>query len=253
MNRIIALVLFLCIAGYEASFADNKVKSSKIFVLCFHTFHSANKGQYNFSPSVFSEQIQTIKKLGYHFLSMQDFIANKFDYPLNVMITIDDGNRTIDDIYTSILKKFNVPVTFFIYPNIIGKMNYALNFKELDWYKNDGVYFGGHGFYHEFVNQKLYDISVQRFKDEIYKAKDVLEKKLSMPIITYAYPFGVYSPITIEHLKLAGYKYAFTIEWGYIETPVDPQKFYKLPRYLVTTTSWKSIYDVLKKHAGEMN
>jgi len=250
MKKILSVLFILCMTACEASYAGAKVQSSKIFVLCFHTFHDAKKGQYNFTPAVFSEQIQAIKKLGYHFLSMQDFIAGKFDYPLNVMITIDDGNKTIGNIYKDVLKKNGVPVTFFIYPAIIGKMNYALNFNELAWYKKDGVYFGGHGYFHEFVNQKLYDLSVQRFKDEIYKVKDVLEKKLGLPIITYAYPFGVYSPITIEHLKLAGYKYAFTIKWGFIGTPVDPAKAYELPRYLVTPTEWKSIYEILKKYSG---
>ncbi|OHD56477.1 MAG: hypothetical protein A2Y33_15225 [Spirochaetes bacterium GWF1_51_8] len=252
MRLVIAVILTVfSLFGYVT--AQTAQKSAKVFVLCYHTFHNEKKSQYNFTPDEFKQHIESIKALGYHFISMDDFLAGKFDYPLNVMITIDDGNATIKNIYNSVLKKNGIMPVFFIYPNIIGKKDYALKFDELVWFKNDGVSFGAHGYFHEYVNQKLYDLSVQRFKDEIYKAKDVLEQKLSIPIKVYAYPFGLYSPITIQHMIIAGYKYAFTINWGYVQTPIDQTKKYEIPRYLVETSSWKSIYETLKKHAVPKN
>lgn len=247
--RLTAALFLVFISLFGIGYAETKAKPAKVFILCYHTFHDAKKSQYNFTPSEFQQQIESIEALGYHFISMNDFTAGKFDYPLNVMITIDDGNATIKNIYKSVLKKHGIVPVFFIYPAIIGKKDYALKFDELLWFKNDGVAIGAHGYFHEYVNQKLYDLSVQRFMDEIYKTKDVLEKKLSVSIKTYAYPFGLYSPITIKHLILAGYKYAFTIEWGYVQTPLDPSKNFEIPRYLVETSSWKGIYETLKKHA----
>jgi peptidoglycan/xylan/chitin deacetylase (PgdA/CDA1 family) len=133
-------------------------------------------------------------------------------------------------------------------------MHYALNYSDLEEYENQGDYIGAHGYYHLFVNERLFKRDIVSFKREIFKPKEVLDRNLSNNIIIFAYPYGSYSDVTIEYLKKAGYSYAFTIRPGPIKIPLSKNtNAYSLPRYLVTKASWKQIYRFLKYNARQCN
>jgi len=219
----------------------------KTIALCYHTFIGLPWDQFDFSPKVFSNQIAIIKKLGYRFVSFRDMLSNSLTGNTNILITVDDGNRSVRSVYQNILQINGIEPVLFIYPAIISRMHYALNYSDLREYENEGAVIGAHGYYHLFIDKKLYESDSISFMREIYKPKDVLSQNLKTNISIFAYPFGVCSDITIDNMKKAGYSYAFTIKPGPIKIPLktnpDP---YRLPRYLVTKGSWKYIYKLLK-------
>ncbi len=218
--------------------------------LCYHTFIGLDRDDYDFSPAEFEEQINTMIKMGYHFVSFDDILENNVSGKMNVLITLDDGNRSIRNIYKSILEKYGIKPVLFIYPAIIGRRHYALSYRDLKEYENDGACIGAHGYNHLFINEKLYEKDNLSFNREIFKSKEVLEKKLPAPVTLFAYPFGSFSDITVEYIIKAHYQYAFTIQPGLIKIPLNKnENTYSLHRYLVTKSGLKQVFRALRENA----
>ncbi len=241
MMKMFLLALFLTVS-YALVYADGKA-----IALCYHTFLGLNRDQYDFSPRSFGFQIRSLKKIGYRFISFADLLATNVSGNTNILITLDDGNSSIKSIYKNVLENNGIKPVLFIYPAVINRMHYALNYSDLEEFETQGASIGAHGYYHLFVTDRLYKRDPSLFRQEIYKPMEVLDRNLSNRINIYAYPYGCYSKVTVEYLKKAGYSYAFTIKPGIIKIPLErnPDSF-SLPRYLVTKASWKQLYRLLK-------
>ncbi|URA11303.1 polysaccharide deacetylase family protein [Thermospira aquatica] len=213
-----------------------------LLILCYHTFSPHLQSPYNFSPDTFSNHILTIQKAWYRFVSWQDVTNNTLTGTKNILITIDDGNTSVRTI-EALLDEMGIKPILFIYPAIIGKVPYALTWEDLDRMKAKGWTIGAHGYNHLFINQQLYENDRKAFYREIRYSKQVLEKKTSENIILFGFPFGVYSPLTIEPLRQEGYRYAFTIvRKPALWPPSDP---YRIPRYLMTPSMWNHLAKLL--------
>lgn len=234
--------------------ASNVYAAGNVYVLCYHSFLGENN-QYDFSPEQFKSQMEEIQNIGYRFVSFNDIRNNKVSGDNNVLITIDDGNSSIQKIYEEVLKPMGIMPILFIYPSVIDHGSFALKSIDLVYYLKEGITIGAHGYKHTlFVNQKLYDKDRWQFNREIYGSKIALEKMLSDRVEVYAYPFGRHSPITISSLKNAGYKYAFSLTSAQLKAPIDTnENLFTLPRYLVTKDRWDDIYNMLKKNVLDLN
>ncbi len=221
----------------------------EVFVLCYHTFQGRSS-DYDVSPEEFERQIRLIRDLGYSFVSMQDALAGRVTGDRNVLISIDDGNKSVAAIYERVLVRNGIKPTLFIYPAILDRVDYAMTTQQLKRYHENGAFVGSHGYYHLFLNQKTRDRSVQAFRDEVYKSRDVLQQKLGAPIRVFAYPFGVHTELGETELKRAGYEYAFTINHGRTLIPLSRNRNpLKLPRYLISKAGWNLVYSILRNHA----
>lgn len=252
MRRIALTVLGLFLVSLGYSQDTNRTEpgsGNEVIVLCYHTFIGKEGVNTDFTPSAFSNQIEVMKGLGYRFVSFDDIAAGNVSGTSNILITIDDGNRTVKKIYDSVLMPSGIKPILFIYPAIIGRVRYALKYKDLTKFESEGAKIAGHGYYHLFINQKLFNSDEASFDKEIFKSRSTLEENLKTNISVFAYPFGSFSEITEETLKKAGFQYAFSLRHGYLEVPLsrnnDP---YNLPRYMVTKTSWNSIENMLRNN-----
>lgn len=247
ISSVLLTVLLVLSVNPSFSFADGQV-----FVLCYHTFLGKPGIDTDFSTNQFYEQVQAINSLGYRFVSFDDVANNNVTGKKNVLITIDDGNKSVMNVFDPILMKFGIKPVLFIYPAIIGVMHYAFTYPQLRYTMSEGAEIGGHGYNHLYVTQALYTDDLAAFKREIYRSKSSLETNLGVSIRTYAYPYGAYSPITVQHVRNAGYEYAFTLIEKPMLVPLDRNpNLYELPRYMVTHRSWPYIYNILKANELE--
>jgi peptidoglycan/xylan/chitin deacetylase (PgdA/CDA1 family) len=237
------LGLLALLSLVSVSFADGKV-----VVLCYHTFLGKNFDT-DFTPERFEKQIQDIRDLGYRYVSFEDILSNKVDGDNNILLTIDDGNHSMKRIYDSVLMKYGIKPIIFIYPAITDHVFFSVTTADLKDMMQKGATIGGHGYYHLFITQKLLKRDPQGFKNEIFKSKERLEAKLDIPIDVFAYPFGAFSPVTIDYLKQAGFKYSFSLKQSSMLVPLsrNPDQ-YDLPRWMVTKSSWNMIFSMLKKN-----
>ena len=115
---------------YYLGFA-NKVSRPTLTVLTYHRVLDINREKYLFdegvvsaSSSKFERQIRYIKKnftpLSFSLLKM--YLEKENGIPKNsLIITFDDGYKDNYEIAYPILKKYNVPATFFLTTNFIGE------------------------------------------------------------------------------------------------------------------------------------
>lgn len=224
--------------------------TGRVYVLCYHTF-VGRSDEYDVAPAEFARQIGEIKAMGYRFVSFPQLLAGEVHGDKNLLITIDDGNRSLLGVYANVLQRNDIEPLLFIYPAIIGRADYALTYPELKGLNNRGASIGSHGYYHLFLNQKTYNRSRRAFEDEFHLSKRLLREKLSLSNVeAFAFPFGVTSDLARAELRRAGYRYAFTIFHGAVRTPLaaneDPLR---LPRYMVTKKSWNLISGILRRNA----
>ncbi len=217
-------------------------QQSQMYVFCYHTFSTNLSSPYNFRPEVFRNHLESLKQAGYRFVSWQDVLSTNLKGSRNILITIDDANVSIRNV-EAIFDEFGIKPILFVYPAIVSRVHYALTWEDIQRLQNKGWTIGAHGYYHLYVNQKLYETDRTGFFREIVMSKRVLEKRLGVAVTLFGYPFGVYSPITIETLKKENYTYAFTIAGKpAVWPPSDP---YQIPRYLITPQMWQHLVRLL--------
>ncbi len=226
---------------------------SAVSVLCYHSFPDKKKmDPFSFTIEELNSQIMQLKKEGFRFVSINDVISGRIAGTKNVLITIDDGNKSVYEAHKKVFKPNGIRPLLGIYPNIIiNKKHYALTWEKLAELANDGCDIAAHGYFHLKINKKLHDKNPSYFKKEIYLVKKVLEEKLNRKITVFVYPFGLRDDLTIKTLRDAGYRYAFTINNGRIDIPLATggDRSFELPRYMVTRTSWKYCFNSVVRNA----
>jgi peptidoglycan/xylan/chitin deacetylase (PgdA/CDA1 family) len=250
-KRAMALVLAALIVAASVP-AVRAFAESSASVLCYHSFHDRKKmDPYCFNLEELSSHIVQLEKEGFRFVSVNDIIYGRITGTKNILITVDDGNKSVYEAYQKVFRPHGIRPLLGIYPNIIiNKKKYALTWEELAELANKGCDIAAHGYFHLKINQKLYDENPDYFKKEIFLSKKVIEEKLHRKVYIFMYPFGLRDDYTIKALKEAGYRYAFTIDRGKINTPVaGGDNVFELPRYMVTRNSWKYCLNRVMKNA----
>ncbi|PKL19338.1 MAG: hypothetical protein CVV49_01275 [Spirochaetae bacterium HGW-Spirochaetae-5] len=220
--------------------------SKNVYILCYHAFLD-KKDPYSITVDQFRDQLNKLKNSGFTFVAFEDVINDKVTGNKNILISIDDGNHSVYQTYYSVLKPMGIRPILGIYPAIIGRVKYAMNWDQVKQLSDEGCYIASHGYHHMFLSQKYYNEDPVSFKKEIYLSKKILEEKLNRKIETMLYPFGVNSEIALSELKNAGYKYGMTIDQGV--TPLPVRDNFQIHRYLMTKPGLKSVIANIIRHA----
>jgi peptidoglycan/xylan/chitin deacetylase (PgdA/CDA1 family) len=232
IKAIVILICFILLA--DVGYGEDS-KQAKVSVICYHTFLGKSKIATDVSIEDLFKQMKLLKNQGFRFVTINELAQGKVKGNKNIFITIDDGNRSILEANKKVFRPMGIKPMLGIYPNIIGKKDYALNWDELKSLSDEGFSIASHGYYHLLLNEKQFIKDEKAFKDEIFKSKKVLEEKLGKKIEVFFYPNGVRSESAKKMLRQAGYKYAFTIVWGEIFVPLDAKNDpLELPRYMIS-------------------
>jgi len=221
----------------------------RAFVLCWHTFLGRSDIATDFSPGELGKQLDDLLALGYRFVSLDDLLFGRIEGHRNLVATIDDGHRTVPSVYLQVFASRGIWPALFIYPAVIGATSYSMNDAQLRALSDAGCLVGAHGYYHLFVDARLYRSNRAMFEKEIFKAKDSVEALTSLPVYVYAYPFGALSPITKTEVARAGYAFALAVKPGFVYADQRLNDHYELPRSVVTRDNWKGLYDFLARNA----
>jgi peptidoglycan/xylan/chitin deacetylase (PgdA/CDA1 family) len=212
-----------------------------VVALSYHAFLE-KKDPYSCSLSSLEDHLDRLSRAGFTFVSMEDIRGGRISGSKNILITVDDGNRSVYKAYHEVFKPRHIKPLLAIYPGIIGKKKYVLTWKELRELTREGCTVAAHGYFHLKIAHRLYKRDKWSFAREVYTSRRVLEKKLGVSVDVFVYPFGLYDGTTLTHITKAGYKYGFTINSGRIYLPLDSYgKPLELPRYMVTKGRFHSI------------
>ena len=182
------------------------------------------------APSVFSQQLQDLKKAGYRSISLNDFAAKKYDSK-SVVITFDDG---YEDHYINalpILKELGMTGTFFIVRNFVGTPGY-MSRSQIDELRQSGMEIGGHSVGHKNLANLEYEAAVRDISTSLLGTDNI-----------FCYPSGKYSPTTLDIVSGLGVMASVTTNYG---IATDKSAVQELPRIRV-----KQATNILKRISEE--
>jgi peptidoglycan/xylan/chitin deacetylase (PgdA/CDA1 family) len=120
--------------------------------------------------------------------------------PRPFLLTIDDGNL---DNYTNafpIMQKYGFTGVLYLVGNYIGAKDYMTVDQILEMH-NAGWEVGSHSMNH----LDLTKLEPDAMRYEIVESRETLEEELGIPVLTFAYPFGLYNDAAVDYIKFAGY------------------------------------------------
>ncbi len=230
-------------AATSADFRD------RALILCWHSFLADPKLPTDFSLDALGAQLDALSALGYRFPSLAEALAGRLTGRLNIVVTIDDGHRTVPRAVEKVFAPRGIEPALFIYPAVIGTTSFSMGDAEIRRLVDSGHMVGAHGYHHLYVTEELWKSDRAAFEREIYKAREKTGLITARPVLAYAYPFGAFSPRTKTELSRAGYAFGLAVKPGFVYTVEGYNDELELPRLVVTQDNWKDIYALLARNA----
>jgi peptidoglycan/xylan/chitin deacetylase (PgdA/CDA1 family) len=167
------------------------------------------------SPQDFEAQVQYFKNLGYHSVSVSQVynaLENKGPLPEKpIVFTFDDGFKDVFENAIPILEKYNYNGTFAVATQLLGRPTYAV-WDDVITAQKSGMEIVSHTENHLDLTAAKY--SDEDLKREIFGSKQILEEKLGIPVDFFVYPYGRRNAKVEQMVHDAGYKMAFTTDYG---------------------------------------
>ncbi len=192
-------------------------------------------------PSKFRQQMEVIRQLGLSVISLEDFIAwkkgEKQIPPKSVLLTFDDGWKSVYTDAFPILKEYKYPFVLYLYKNYVDGGGRSVTTAMVNEMMANGASIGSHSVSHPYPatikmhRKKGVDDYDAFLRKELGESKRFLETKFpKAKVTTFAYPGGFF---TEEMFPLADefrYDYLFTVLPGKVKRG-SPDK--TLPRYMI--------------------
>lgn len=212
-------------------------------ILNYHSI-AEDESTYTISPEHFTEQLTTLKKLGYNFVSLDtaaQFMEGKRALPANALvITFDDG---VDSFYRCaypILKSNDIPATIFAIVSYVGKgseISQYLSWDNMREMQRTGYF----TFYsHTYSNHRYVTVDdkgttlpalmariyrgngeretlgqyEKRIFSDLLKSRVVIENQLKHPVRYLALPYGASNWVSTNAAVAAGFKYILSMRPG---------------------------------------
>ena len=199
---------------------DNGVQT--VPILCYHRFGNGCDSPLCVSAELFDHQMRYLRNHGYRVITPEqilNFLSYRLAIPKKaVMITIDDGYRSVYDVAYPILKKYGYPATLFVYTNYVGVSSKAITWQQLRELKSNGFTIGSHTIMHSDLSNKGDNESdaqyKQRLHKELFDSKKIIDQALDQDTFIFAYPFGRVNLEALEMTRKAGYRLAVTVNRG---------------------------------------
>jgi len=233
----VVLILLLFISpGYAA-------ETGYATVFVYHKFDEPESPSTSIATEEFQAQLRYLKNNQYNVVSLPELVAlirDKADIPpKTVVITIDDGYKSVYTHAFPLLKKYGFPFTVFLYMEALDRYpDFMTSGDILDIMKYKKATFGNHSYSHqrlarwpEGMSRKEY---LQLLEDDLTRSQERFKKILGIRPEFYAFPYGEYNQEFVSLLKKHGYTASLTQDPASTGVPTD---IYLLPRY-ASVGSW---------------
>ncbi|MBA2124001.1 hypothetical protein B9J78_03590 [bacterium Unc6] len=178
-------------------------------VLVYHRIGEPADGL-TVSAETFEKQIKHLKQNNYKIWSLYDYIEYTKNIPArniprkSVVITFDDGCKSIADYAYPVILQHKAPITIFVISGFINNISYIGKEKLKELHESGLVIIGSHTVHH----MALTDLTAQEVKYQVKTSKSDLESILDTKIDFFCYPFGAFNEDIKNEVKKAGYMLA---------------------------------------------
>jgi len=212
---------------------------------CILTYHSVDTSGsvISISPSVFREQMDWLASNRVPVATLE----RVRETPGAVAITFDDGFRNFSEHAAPVLRQYGFPATVFVVSEFCGGWNDwpsqprdtgiprlpLMSWEELAQIAKAGIRIGCHTATHPFLSR----LSTAELEEELHRGRAAIEQRIGMPVDTFAYPYGDFTPrerqAAARHFHLAcGTRLAF------LSTASDALDLPRLDVYYLRSRLW---------------
>lgn len=188
-------------------------------VLMYHAIDARER--YTGSPPVtlghFTRQLELLDER-YAFSSLAELVNGSASSRKRVALTIDDGYRSLIDKALPEMTERTIPATVFVCSGLLGTRGFITRNEVRDLATLPGIEIGNHTRTH-------IDLRAEPSRDilerEIVGGKKDLEDLIGMKVPSFSYPYGRFSPLSMELVRLSHAR-AVTVMPGVIWPSTDP-------------------------------
>ena len=174
-------------------------------ILLYHHVGYSLRDQtdYYVSPEAFDQQMNLLYRWGYKTISVE-LLARAINQgaelpPKPILLTFDDGSDTTYTTAQPIMQRYGFTGVSYVVYYTIGLTHY-LNVDQIRALHAAGWEIGSHSLSHKDLTIPPY-----RQEDEIVQSRRMLETRLGVPVLSFAYPFGAYDESSVNYVHFAGY------------------------------------------------
>ncbi len=200
------------------------------------------------TPNRFEWQVKWLLRQGYQFTTFQKSDPEMFSSlsSKEVILTFDDGSVSVFKNGFPILDKLGIPAVLFPISSFIEQNEKIipsnsdrtpLSFVSREQIRklvDAGWEIGSHLHTHKPVTE----LSDSELLSELNESKTILEEISGKPVITLAYPYGIYDERTLKMAADCGYRFGLTTD----QTPIGVNPLLELSRIAVKGASWYHRY-----------
>ena len=192
---------------------------SDIPVFCYHQVEPFTSNKFSLSAEKFTAQLEYLHQRGYKSLNSDELLSalapDALPTDKAMVITFDDGYRTVFDHAFPIMQKFGFRGIVCIYPAFIGS-RLAMSWEQLKKLIDAGWSVECHSMTHANLASKYADPEQETLflKREILDSRSIIEKQLGNKVRFMVWPYGVYTDRTLKRIKESGFAGAMTVDGG---------------------------------------
>jgi poly-beta-1,6-N-acetyl-D-glucosamine N-deacetylase len=173
-----------------------------LVVLQYHHISNSTPVITSLSPELFKQHLDYLSDNDFHVITMEsaiNLLLEKKEFPdKSILITFDDGYRSIYETAFPMLKEKKFPFTVFLSTHSINtKLSQFLSWDEIKELSQNGATIANHTVTHPHLIQSLDNESEAQWESrvisEILDAQSHIDKNIGPQIKVFAYPYGEYN------------------------------------------------------------
>lgn len=242
---LIVNILAAAGAAYDQRDTINRdADGPQIPILVYHRFGPTAADQMTTPTTTFEAQLKYLSDYGYTVIPLRqlvDYLRGQAPSPpaRSVVITADDGHRTVYSDLFPLALKHRLSITLFIYPSAISNASYALTWQQLRELRESGLFdIQSHSYWHPDFRQEHKRLSAGDYEHlvtmQLVKSRQKIADELGGEVDLLAWPFGIYDSRLMIKAKESGYLAAFTIE---PRAATKSDDLMAIPRFLLTSST----------------
>ncbi len=192
-------------------------------IICYHQFSDGPAQQrLELSAADLRRQFEYLRDNSFNVLTLDevvDILEDREPIPPDaVVLTIDDGYRSVYDVAWPIIREFGFPVVLYVYTDFVGG-GAALTWAQIREMRASGlVDIQSHGKSHTNLVQLPEDqdesAARRRILDEVRVSTSILEQRLGVTPTYLSYPYGNSSDVAVEVLRSLDISLGATVTRG---------------------------------------
>lgn len=226
---------------------DAGIEGSGVTVLIYHRFGEDKYPSTNIAVERFRKQLAYLWNNGYTVISLEhlvQFLSQGKTLPeRSVVITIDDGYRSVYENAWPLLKEYGYPFTVFLYVKATANRHWNyLTWDQVKEMKDAGVDFQNHGFDHEHMAFRPSDMNMDEYRAwirmDLAKSTRILAEELNVRPRFFAVPYGEYNRTLLDEIRSFGYEAILLQDPGSASSATNP---FAIPREPILGTDWATM------------